>query len=247
MFELATAGGIARLTLARPAARNAIPIAGWSVLAARALEAGEAGARLLILTGAGGAFCAGADVTEFAAFRDDPAAAATFRQAMRGALDALRTLSIPTVARIEGACFGAGVALAMACDLRFASPRASFAITPAKFGISFPQEDVHRLVSLVGEGQAARLLLGGGAIDGREAERIGLVERFAADGLDEEVEAVAAALSANDPDSLRTLKRGLRLAGDGVRRDEEQDRCFDALLGSDALAARLAARRRRRR
>ena len=83
---------------------------------------------------------------------------------MRRGLDSLRDLTIATVALVEGPCYGAGVALALACDLRIAGPGARFAITPAKFGISYPQEDVAGLVALVGPGQASRLLLGAGDV-----------------------------------------------------------------------------------
>jgi enoyl-CoA hydratase/carnithine racemase len=164
---------------------------------------------------------------------------------MRSGLDRLRDIPIPTVAAIEGACFGAGVALAMACDLRFAGPGALFAITPAKLGISYPQEDVHRVVTLVGAGQAARLLLIAQSIDGAEAERIGLVEKYVEAGLAEAINSIAGAVAANDPESLRTLKKAVRLASTGVSRDEAQDCRFDDLLGSDAMLERLARHRNR--
>jgi enoyl-CoA hydratase/carnithine racemase len=155
---------------------------------------------------------------------------------MRDALDALRALPIPTVARIDGPCYGAGVALAMACDLRIATAGSRFAITPAKIGISYPQEDVHRLVALVGPGQAARLLFTAETIDGAEALRIGLVELQDAD---------ESAILANDPQSLIMLKRAIALAAQGVRSDAGQDRGFDALIAGDASAARLEALRRK--
>ncbi len=224
MFRLSRDGEIARLTLDRPEARNAIPAAGWAELA-RLL--GTVEGRLLVVAGAGGVFCAGADLADLASLR---------RAEMRAALDALACLPMPTVARIEGGCYGAGVALAMVCDLRVAGPRARFAITPAKIGVSYPQEDVHRLVALVGPGQAARLLFTAAEIDGAEALRIGLAELAA---LDE------AAILANDAASLAELKRAIRLAAAGVRSDAEQDRRFEALLGGEAMARRLEALRRK--
>ena len=244
MLDFALADGIARLTLNRPETRNAIPVAGWDAIADAAGRAAGEGARLLILAARGTAFSAGADISEFGAFRSDPAAAAGFRMAMRRGIDAVRDLPIPTIAAIHGACFGAGVALANACDIRLAGPAASFAITPAKFGISYPQEDVARLVALIGEPQAARLLFSARPIDPAEALRIGLIDRSEED-LEAEVEAFAAAVAGNDPESLRTLKQGLRLAASGIARDATQDRLFDDLLRSDVLAARLAERSRR--
>jgi enoyl-CoA hydratase/carnithine racemase len=230
MFELAHQGGLARLTLNRPQVRNAIPLDGWDQFAERVAEA--ASARLLIVEGAGGAFCAGADLTDFVRLREDEAERTRFRTSMRRALGALAALPIPTIARIDGACYGAGVAVAMACDLRQVGPNARFAITPAKIGISYPQEDVHRLVALVGPGQAARLLFTGAPIDAEEALRIGLADV---------TEDLSAAILANDATSLATLKQSIRL---GTRSSEAQDRAFDALFASDTLAARLAERRR---
>ena len=227
MFRLTQDGEVARLALDRPEARNAIPASGWAELA-RLL--GTIEARLLVLSGEGGAFCAGADLADFAAMHAD--AGARFRQDMRAALDTLAALPIPTVARIEGACYGAGVALAMACDLRVAAAGARFAITPAKIGISYPQEDVRRLVALVGPGQAARLLFTAAAIDGAEALRIGLVDL---DALDE------GAILANDSASLAVLKQGIASVGG----DAALDARFDSLLGGEEMARRLEALRRK--
>jgi len=234
MFRLIQDGEAARLTLARPEARNAIPLAGWAELTRLLGELGPA--RVLIVTGEG-AFCAGADLSDFATMRAEEGAIAHFRETMRTALDALRALPIPTIALVDGPCYGAGVALAMACDLRIAGPRASFAITPAKIGISYPQEDVHRLVELVGPGQAARLLFTAIAIDGAEAARIGLVELYDADPAP-----LVEAILANDGESLATLKRAIALSR---RSDAEQDRRFDALIAGPVLAARLEALRRK--
>lgn len=244
MFRLERDGALARLVLDRPQARNAIPADGWRTLAERIAEAARPPARLLLLTGAGGAFCAGADLAGFEKLQRDEAARLRFRQDMRLALDTLRGLDLPTLAVIEGPCYGAGVALAMACDLRLAHASARFAITPALFGIAFPQEDVHRLVELVGPGQAAHLLFTGLSIDAAAAARIGLVERDdSPDGGG--AEATVTAILANDGDSLAVLKRSIRLAAAGRRSDADQDAAFDRLLGGAALARRLEARRRK--
>lgn len=237
MFELSIDGGVARIALGRPDARNAIPLAGWDSLAATVREA-EA-ARVLVLAGTAEAFCAGADLGDFAAMKEDLAAAAAFRGAMRRGIEAVAALPLPTIASVEGPCYGAGVALALACDLRLAGPAARFAITPAKMGISYPQEDVFRLVSLVGSAQAAKLLYTGSAIDAAEALRIGL-----ADGAAEELDPIVAAMLACDRASTATLKRGIGLAVAGRSSDPVQDGTFDALVASPALAARLEGRRK---
>ena len=243
MFELAIEQGVARLALDRPEARNAIPAFAWPDLAASAVRAEREGARLLVVEGKSGAFCAGADLGDFPTLAGDETARIVFRLNMRKALESLSEIAIPTVAVIDGPCFGAGVALAMACDIRIAGPAARFAITPAKLGISYPQEDVHRLVTLVGSGQAARLLFGAAAIDGAEAARIGLVDIFAGspEALEESLADLIAAIAANSAHSVGLLKRAIRLAGAGRASDAGQDRAFDDCFGSPDFAARLAA------
>jgi enoyl-CoA hydratase/carnithine racemase len=237
MFDLTIEGEVARIALARPEARNAIPLAGWDALAGKVREAD--GARLLVLAGTPEAFCAGADLGDFPAMNEDLRAAAAFREAMRRGIEAVAALPLPTIALIEGPCYGAGVALALACDLRLAGPAARFAITPAKMGISYLQEDVFRLVSLVGSAEAAKLLYTGSAIDAAEALRIGL-----ANGTAEELGGLVAAMLACDRASIATLKRGIGLAAAGRSSDAVQDETFDALVASPALAARLEGRRK---
>ena len=242
MFRLAHEGPIARLTLDRPEARNAIPVAGWDALADRLGEVEKSDARLLIVEGAGAAFCAGADLADFPAMRGNESACVHFRERMRAALDRLRDLAIPTIASVDGPCYGAGVALAIACDLRVAGRGARFAITPARIGVGYPQEDVHRLVALVGPGQAARLLFTALSLDGVEAAAIGLVELYEPEG---GIDALAAAIADNSRDSLADLKRAIRLASEGCRSHAEQDRRFDALIGGEEVGRRLEALRRK--
>jgi enoyl-CoA hydratase/carnithine racemase len=128
----------------------------------------------------------------------------------------------------------------MACDFRIAALTARFAITPAKIGISYPQEDVHQLVALVGPGQAARMLFTGLVVYSEEARHIGLIEAHLP-GHKEFLDAIVA----NDRESLAALKQAIARAGDGVRSDPEMDARFDALIGSDAMALRLEALRRK--
>ena len=238
MIDLHIDGPVARLTLNRPAVRNALALRHWQALADALPRVAAADAQVLILSGVGGAFSAGADLSEFQTFLDDPAARTAFREAMRTAMDTLAALPLATIAWIDGPCFGAGVALAMACDLRLASSAARFAITPAKMGIGYPQEDVARLVALVGPGWASRLLFTGASIDGSTAERIGLIESVA-----DSPDALIAEISACDPGSIAMLKRGIGLARGGSASDAEQNSRFDAMLGSDILRDRLSRRR----
>jgi enoyl-CoA hydratase/carnithine racemase len=240
MIRLAQDGPIARITLDRPQARNAMRLEDWKRLLSEARQAEQAGARILILSGAGGCFCAGADLTEFPALQADPARREEFRKNMDAAMFALTMSPMPVIAAIEGACYGAGVALAMACDIRIADPAARFAITPARMGIGYPQGDVSRLVGLVGRGQASRLLFTGATIDAAAAKTIGLID---GSGGRAEVEAVAQEILSCDGASIAMLKRDIRVAASGIADDPEQDRQFEDLFASPRLTEALSRRR----
>lgn len=228
-------GAIARITVRRVSARNAMTIAGWAELAARIGEA--AGSNIILLSGDGGHFGAGADLGELATLADDLPARSVFRTAMAEGVDAVAGSPVPVVAAISGGCFGAAVALALACDIRVAKPDATFGVPPARFGIAYPQADVDRLVATVGRGAAARLLLGGETIDAAEAARIGLVDLVAEDG----GEALARAIAGNVPGSVALLRRQIA----GLDR-AEGDRAFEDRFGSPEFAAVAVGIRARR-
>lgn len=225
-------GDVAIVALDRAAARNAVRIDDWDRLAAAVTEAAGRAAVILLRSDVPGVFCAGADLTEFPAMMADPGLPPRFRQAMARATAALADAVVPVIAAIDGGCFGAGVAVAMACDLRVAGPQARFAVPSARLGIGYPPDDIARLCALVGRGQATWLLLTGDAIDAAEAQRIGLVELIAEPG---GALAMARRIADNSADSVAALRAALRGRGDGAAR-------FDALFAGADLAARLPRR-----
>lgn len=243
MISHEISGFVARIRLDDDGTRNALGMAGWTGIADAIAAVAASDARVLLLSGTPRAFCSGSNLTELAALADDPAARAPFRLAMRAAMDPLRAIPIPTIAVIDGDCFGGGVALALACDIRIAGTAARFAITPAKLGVSYPQEDVARLAAAVGRGQAARLLFGAGTIDAAEAARIGLVE-LVVPSASTEADALAAAIADNAPGSIAQLKA--ILGSDGGRHDAAFDRNFDDNLDGRAFREGVAAFRERR-
>lgn len=204
MIGLDRTGDVVRLTLDRPAQRNALATAHWHQLAKTIAGVPVDAAVVLLRSSSAGIFSAGADLAELAGLADAPPARTAFRQAMRAGIEALAALTMPVVAWIDGGCFGAGVALALAADLRIASEAARFAIPPARLGIAYPAEDVARLTARVGAGAAARLLFTGNTIEAAEALRIGLVDAVG-DGAAE-----ATAIAGNDAAALATLKAMLR-------------------------------------
>ena len=170
-------GQVSLVTIDRPERRNAVDrdaLAGLEEAVAFAVAAQPA-TRALVLTGAGGHFCAGADLTGL----EDESFAATLRRV----LNALHDAPFPTIAAVEGAALGAGTQLAIACDLRIASPTARFGIPAAKLGLMVDQWTVRRLALLAGHGTARAMLLAAEVLDGHGAVRIGLAQRTG--GLDD--------------------------------------------------------------
>lgn len=239
LFELSIDGDVARLALNRPATGNALRTEDWRVLVALVEQAARMRARVLLVESkVAGAFCTGSDLDELAMLHADPTARLPFRNAMRAALDAIRRSPLPVVAAIDGLCLGAGLALAAACDLRVAGPRARFGIPAARLGIGFPLEDIARLRALIGEGQATRLLLTAVEIDADEAVRIGLAQLAGTDAL-----AQARQIATNGPAALAMLKSGALLAASGVAVHEGHERSFDAAFGSAEFEEGYSARR----
>jgi enoyl-CoA hydratase len=162
-------GSTLALTIDRPDRRNAVDHATLDALAAGVQRASDAGARAIVLSGAGGHFCAGADLTTL----ED----AGFASVLREVLDLFSSIPITTIAAIDGAALGAGTQLAMACDLRVATASARFGIPAAKLGLMVDGPTVQRLVALAGASTARAMLLAAETIDGAAAHRIGFVHR----------------------------------------------------------------------
>ena len=163
------------ITLDRPDRRNALDHATLDELTGVIEATTTRPTRVLVLTGAGGHFCAGADLTGV----ED----ASFAALLQGVLDRLRDVSFPTVAAIEGAALGAGTQLAVACDLRVATDDASFGVPAAKLGLMVNHWTVQRVATLAGPSTARAILLAAEVVSGAEALRLGLVNRIG--GLDD--------------------------------------------------------------
>ena len=189
---------VALVTLDRHERRNALDTAACRALADALTTAVDDGARAVVLTGAGGNFCAGADLSTV---RD-----ADFGPALRRVLDALVDLPAVFVAAVDGAALGAGTQLAAACDLRVATPEARFGIPAARLGLMVDHWTVQRLALLAGHGPARAMLLGADQVDGDTAARLGLVQRSG--GLDAAL-AWAADISRLAPLSLAGHKLAL--------------------------------------
>ncbi|MDT7951984.1 MAG: enoyl-CoA hydratase [Acetobacteraceae bacterium] len=166
--------------------------------------------RAVVLTGSGEkAFVGGADINEMSAI-ESPADARVFILQVHGCCDAIRTIPVPTIARINGLCLGAGLELAAACDLRVAAEHAVFGMPEVKLGIPSVVEAA-LLPMLVGWGRTREMLLLGETFDAAAALAWGVVERAVPlPALDEAVESWVAAVLAAQPEAVRLQKRLIR-------------------------------------
>ena len=246
MFDLTLDGPVARLRLDRPEARNAIPARDWALLAHRCGEAARVRrAPARPLGHRARPFARGPTSRISRPLPPIPRRDRRFRQVMRTGLDALRDLPIATIAAIEGPCYGAGVALAMACDIRVAGEGA----------LRHHPRQVRHLLSAGGRRPARRPGRAGTGVAAPARRRHASTRRrrrgsgwsslLAAD-VGAAVDELAEAILANSGESIAVLKRAIRLAAEGASRDEGQDRSFDALFGSADFRERLAALRPRR-
>lgn len=222
------------LIIDRPARRNAIDAATAAALR-QSLEAFEADkqARVLVLTGTGEAFCAGADLKALDLNVDDPAGPLGFTRL---------TPSKPTIAAIDGWCLAGGLELALWCDLRVATPRSVFGCFERRWGVPLVDGGTQRLPRVVGMGRALEMILSGRSVEAEEAQQIGLVNELTAPGQHLDRALALAARIASFPQETMLSDRRAVLEGAGKSLAEGLE--LERLVGREVLevAARGAAR-----
>lgn len=211
MIHYEERGHVGLVTIDRQERRNAL--SGPLCVELRERVAASYGMRAVVITGAGSAFCAGADLVT--RFGPDSAAEAghggdTFRPAFEKVLDAIVDHPSPVIAAINGPAIGAGMQLAVACDLRVAALGARLAIPGGKLGIHLSAKNIWRLALLVGQGAARDFLLAGRTVTAEEAVHMGLVQRLAGDALAEALD-LAGEVSGLAPLTVQGHKRSLNL------------------------------------
>jgi len=229
MIGIDDADSVRVVTLDRPERRNALTPAGLESLAAAVRDPPTP---VVYLRGAGEAFCAGADLASVAALADGGDVEAFVRRGQRTA-DAIEDSPAVVVAGIDGAARGGGVELAAACDLRVATPAATFAEPGVTFGLFGAWGGTVRLPELLGLGEAMDLSLSGRVVDAAEARRIGLVSRVV-----EEPRSVAERIGDNDAAALEGLKRCLRHRGSKTEREAAEAAAFEELVGKHGATLR---------
>jgi enoyl-CoA hydratase len=227
-------GSAAVLTINRPDRRNAIDAATAAALR-RPLEEFEAdaAARVLVLTGSGEAFCAGADLKALDLDVDDPGGPLGFSRL---------TPSKPAIAAIDGWCLAGGLELALWCDLRIATPRSVFGCFERRWGVPLVDGGTQRLPRVVGMGRALEMILTGRPVEAEEAERIGLVNQLAPPGEHLDRALGLAERIASFPQETMLSDRRAALEGAGLTLAEGLE--LERQVGREVLevAARGAAR-----
>lgn len=208
-------GAVVTLTLNRPDVRNAMtPELTEAFTAAVEGVRADRDVRAVVLTGSGKAFCAGGDLSWI-----DPGPGASvpdIRAKMRAFYPrflSVRSLDVPVIAAVNGAAVGAGLCLAMACDIRIVSEQAKLSTAFTRLGMHPGMAATYLLTRLVGTARSAELLFAAEPIDGREAERIGLANRAVPpDRVLDEARALAARIAGNAPVAIGMVKRAIYLA-----------------------------------
>ena len=238
---MTVAGGVARLTLARPGQRNALtPDLIDRLLRELGRLTGDDSLRAVVLAGADGSFCAGYDLNLLRSPGTGHAGAE--RDHVERLCSIIRTLRMPTIAAVDGVASGAGCDLAVSCDIRIATEEARFSMPPARLGLLYSGGGMARLSELVGPAIAKEMVFAGELVDAERALAIGLVNRVVpAPALEEEVDRLAGLIAANAPLSVAASKRIL----DGANADEAAELQRRVWTSEDAREGPQAFRERR--
>lgn len=212
----------------------------WERIPTLLQECADEQARLIIFHGEGGAFAAGADLTELAELTDVATATALWN-AIRTALNTVASFPLPTIAMISGAAMGGGCLLACACDVRIADTESKFSVPVAQLGILLDEDNISRIISLVGRGVASEMLFASTVLSAERALQVGLVNQLVdaaqlkASALD-----VAERMKNNSAAAIGGLKRSIRRVSFGGLSAEEDQSVIVASYLTDDFRTRVA-------
>ena len=235
---------IRTVTMTNPGHRNAVPPASWSELTDAFNDFERSGQRVLVLGGSDGDFCAGADMNKPSTRSPSAADTAARMRVISRAVTALHRLTKPTIAAVDGVAVGAGLNMAIGCDIVIATDRARFAEIFVTRGLTLDFGGTWLLPRLIGLARARELALTGRIIDAAEALDIGLVSSVVGvEDLDAAVTAIATQLAAGAPLAQAMIKRALDRSSE---MSFEQALAFEEhaqaiLLASDDLQEGAAA------
>jgi enoyl-CoA hydratase/carnithine racemase len=211
------ASGVVTVTLNRPEKRNAMSLAMWQRLGETYAALGRrADVRSVILTGAGGHFCGGADISEFSKVRNSEVSARIYHEAGETATRAIIDLPHPTIAAVHGYGVGGGCGLALACDLRVGDATTQMGIPAARLSIVYSPTDCELLLRAVGLANAKLVLYSGRFFKLADCQSMGLIDIISPDGALAGARGLAAELATRAPLS----QRGAKVVLEALARDE---------------------------
>ena len=213
----------------------------WQDVQAALSDAGaDPNVKTVIFTGEGRAFSTGADLKE--SKTRSPEAYRDYLEELQEASRKIIRFAKPTIAAINGYALGSGYELALACDIRITADSAQIGSPEANVSSSVTGGAMRLVQDLIGPGKARELLFTGEYIDGKEAERIGLVNRSVpADKLWETTVDMASKIAANSPFSIKVIKKGLLMAQDGTSLEALMDYEIEACLACVSTKERQSA------
>lgn len=235
MLDVHLDDSVATLTLDRQERRNALNTEQCGNISRAVSSAVASGARAIVLTGAGSSFCSGADFGEVYG--------EGYRDALYGMLHDVAEAPVPVIAAINGPAIGAGLQLAIACDLRVADSSAIFGLPTAKLGLAVDPWTIRRLALIAGEGAARTLLLACSTVDADLAQARGLVDRL---GALEDALTWAKEIAGLAPLTLAYYKQALNHVGGSDLADPELLAAFEACWESEDLEEGRSARQEKR-
>jgi len=204
-------GGVKRVTFNRPERRNALDFESFAAFAEAVAASGSDGTRVLVITGAGEAFCSGLDLASISpAELQTLDLAAAVRERINPPVLSMRRLGVPVLARVHGPAVGIGFSYALAADVRIASTEATFSQSFVRVGLMPDGGSTFFLPRLVGPASAYELMATGRTLSAEEARGLGLVNRVVEPGeLDAAVDEMAARLAAGPQPALARIKSAL--------------------------------------
>ncbi len=234
-IDVAILDRVAVITLNRPEARNAMRLAMWQGVAEIFTRLGQdPNVRAIILTGAGGNFSVGADVSEFSKVRSNIEESKAYEVAVDASSNAIANTPKPVIAVLKGYCLGGGCHLSMACDFRYAHTDTSIGIPAAKLSIVYGIRSTQRLLGLVGLTNAKHILYSADRFSATDAANMGLIDRVSNNPM-AAAEAFATDISNLAPLSIEGAKRiltGLSM-GPGALDEKAADAFIDHASASE--------------
>ena len=232
-LKYAVKAHVATITLNRPKSLNAINAGMLTELMGAVSQAQiDAAVRVVIITGAGKAFCAGADIKEMAG--RTPVQIRDYTRQGQEIFTFIESMDTPIIAAVNGYAFGGGCELALCATFRMATPTAQFALPEITLGILPGWGGTQRLTATIGKSRALEMMLTGEPITGKEAYRIGLVNHLSPSGeLLKSAQAIGRKIAANAPIAAKFILNAVRVGRDSsIEGGLQLEAAFSGLLGT---------------